>query len=234
MRLTTFSLPHIMCFYIIVSHISKHLDFLLTTTSWCLIPFFHSPSVSNLSFLLSLLHLYTLTFQINIVVFSFPFSLSPGKIFKDLFCFVFLNNWTAQKLLKSSYFLFQAIGGALLLPFFARTFCLASAAVGLRCRPLAHSGSKSFITGTSCTPGALLHLRCSGSNTCERKNREGSVYSLIDHKTHPLFVSDTPAEVTHNSWKFQIQTLTRGCHSVQDGGSEKWACPVVGMSCKYS
>lgn len=91
MRLTTFSLslPHIMCFYIIVSHVSKHLDFLLTTTSWCLIPFFHSPSVSNLSFLLSLLHLYTLTFQINIVVFSFPFSLSPGKIFKDLFCFVF-------------------------------------------------------------------------------------------------------------------------------------------------
>lgn len=74
----------------------------------------------------------------------------------------------AQKLQKISYFLFQAIGGALLLAFFELTFCLASAAVGLRQRPLFHSGSKSF---TSCVAGALLHSCCSKYVICNNNNK---------------------------------------------------------------
>lgn len=56
-----------------------------------------------------------------------------------------------QKLLKSSCLLLQSIGGALFLLRVARTFCLASAAVGLRRRPLSSKGSEIRLSSSSGT-----------------------------------------------------------------------------------
>lgn len=55
----------------------------------------------------------------------------------------------SQKLLKISRFLFQSICGALFFTRLARTFSLASAAVGLRLSPLSSNGSL-FSTSPSC------------------------------------------------------------------------------------
>lgn len=58
--------------------------------------------------------------------------------FSLFFVFVFL----AQKLLKTSCFLHQSIGGAFFLLRLLMIFCLASAAVGLRRRPVSTKGSE--------------------------------------------------------------------------------------------
>lgn len=56
-----------------------------------------------------------------------------------------------QKLLKISCLLLQSIGGALFLLWLARALCLASAAVGLRRRPLSTKGSETRLSSSSGT-----------------------------------------------------------------------------------
>lgn len=92
-----------------------------------------------------------------------------------------VHNWddildacALQKLLKICCFLLQSIGGALLLPRLAWTFCLASAAVRLRCKPLSQNGS----TGRCSDLPSRLALRILSLEWCSESVTYGNTFFL--------------------------------------------------------
>lgn len=94
----------------------------------------------------------TMFLQDGVYSYSLNYDIIPQFIsILCVFLFVFFFMLFGQKLLKTSCFLLQSIWGALFLLRLARTFCLASAAVGLRRRPLSMKGSEIRLSSSSGT-----------------------------------------------------------------------------------